>query len=122
MTRILFDQGLSPAAAELLREAGWDALHVSDVAMDRAEDLDILEYCRAENRTCVTLDHDFHAHLALLRSSGPSVVLLRVEGMNASEQAALVRAVWGLCEKEIEAGAAVSAGRRSIRIRPLPLR
>jgi predicted nuclease of predicted toxin-antitoxin system len=112
MTRILLDQGLSPAAAALLREAGWDALHVSDVAMARADDLEILEYCQAEN----------NAHLALLRSNGPSVVLLRAEGMNAPEQAALVRAVWALCEAELETGAAVSAGRRSIRIRPLPLR
>lgn len=59
MTRVQLDQGLSPAAAALLREAVWDAQHVSDVALDRAADLDILEYCRAEDRRCVTLDHDF---------------------------------------------------------------
>jgi predicted nuclease of predicted toxin-antitoxin system len=122
MTRLLLDQGLSPATATLLNEGGLDTLHVSNVALDRAEDLDILEYCLVENRVCVTLDHDFHAHLALLRRHGPSVILLRVEGLKAPEQAALIRGVWEACAPELETGAAVSADRDSIRIRRLPLR
>ena len=32
--------------------------------MDRAEDAEILQFARNDSRVCVTLDHDFHAHLA----------------------------------------------------------
>ena len=67
MKRILLDQGLSPGAAGLLRAEGWDALHVIDAGLDKAEDSEILDFARKSGRTCVTLDHDFHAHLALTR-------------------------------------------------------
>lgn len=40
MKRILLDQGLS--AAMLLRMEGWDAIHVMDTGLDRAEDAQIL--------------------------------------------------------------------------------
>lgn len=64
MKRILLDQGLAPHAAAILRGQGFDAVHVSEIGMDRAEDTDILELARRDSRACVTLDHDFHAHLA----------------------------------------------------------
>lgn len=72
MRRILLDHGLSANAAALLRADGWDALHVLDAGLDRAEDIEILEFARRESRVCVTLDHDFHAHLALAQAAGPS--------------------------------------------------
>jgi predicted nuclease of predicted toxin-antitoxin system len=56
MRRILLDQGLSPAAASLLCSDGWDALHVIDAGLDRADDIQILEFARRNNRACVTLD------------------------------------------------------------------
>jgi len=80
MRRLLLDQGLAPSVAALLRADGGDAVHVTEVGLDRAEDAQILHYARQESRICVTLDHDFHAHLALSQSGNPSVVLLRVVG------------------------------------------
>ncbi len=59
MKRVLLDQGLAPRAAELLRADGWDAIHVSAVKLDRADDPAILEYARQHVFTCITLDHDF---------------------------------------------------------------
>ena len=122
MKRILLDQGLSPVAAAMLRADGWDALHVMDAGLNRAEDSEILEFARGEGRACVTLDHDFHAHLALAQMAGPSVVLVRLEGLNATQQAALIRRVWGSSADDIDAGAAVSVDEVSIRVRKLPLR
>jgi predicted nuclease of predicted toxin-antitoxin system len=65
MKRVLLDQGLAPHAAAILRRYGLDAVHVSEIGMQQAEDLQILERARSDERVCVTLDHDFHAHLAL---------------------------------------------------------
>ena len=97
MRRVLLDQGLAPGTARLLRSEGWDALHISEAGLDRADDLDILEFARRRGMACVTLDHDFHSHLALALSPGPSVVLVRIEGLDAEGQAALIAAVWEVC-------------------------
>ena len=50
-----------------VRDDGWDAVHVSDIGMQTADDIDILNVARSSNRICITLDHDFHAHIALTR-------------------------------------------------------
>jgi len=122
MKRILLDQGLAPQAAAVLRQHGLDAVHVSEIGMEQAEDVEILEKARVDEMVCVTLDHDFHAHLAVTGHGRPSVVLLRVQGLDAQGQADLIRAVCVHCEDALSQGAAVSADRESIRIRRLPLR
>jgi predicted nuclease of predicted toxin-antitoxin system len=106
----------------LLRLAGWDALHASEAGLERAEDSEILDFARHNSRTCITLDHDFHIHLALSRAGKPSVILLRVQGLAAEGQAQLIHSVYEVCEEAIVEGAAVSADKTSIRIRRLPLR
>jgi predicted nuclease of predicted toxin-antitoxin system len=119
---ILLDQGLALRAAVILREHGFDAVHVSEIGMSSADDLLILERAREDQRACVTLDHDFHAHLAAGRSGGPSVILLRVEGLDAIRQAKLIHSVCAQCAEEIIKGAAISADQHTIRVRRLPLR
>ena len=122
MKRILLDQGLAPHAAAILRRYGFDAVQVSEIGMERAEDIQILERARNDERVCVTLDHDFHAHLAATGHGRPSVVLLRVQGLDAQGPADLIRSVYLQCEDALSEGAAVSADRESVRIRRLPLR
>jgi predicted nuclease of predicted toxin-antitoxin system len=89
--RVLLDQGLAPRAAAILREQGFDAVHVAGIGMERAEDAEILQFARDDSRVCITLDHDFHAHLALTGHGRPSVVLLRVQGLDGTGQADLIR-------------------------------
>ena len=120
--RVLLDQGLAPGAAAILRDHGWDAVHVSEIEMQTADDVDILNVARSSDRICITLDHDFHAHLALTRSGLPSVVLLRVQGLDGTGQAALIHVVCDVCRDALLAGAAVSADGGTIRIRRLPLK
>lgn len=122
MKGILLDQGLAPHAAEILRQRGLDAVHVAEIGMDQAEDAGIMERARLDERACVTLDHDFHAHLAMTGHGRPSVVLLRVQGLDAQGQADLIRAVYIQCEDALAVGAAVSADRETVRVRRLPLR
>lgn len=122
MTALLLDQGLAPGAAAILRARGFDAVHVKEVGLDRAEDSDILAEARLQNRACVTLDHDFHAHLAIAGQGRPSVILLRIEGLVAAEQADLIGSICKNCDALLTEGVAVSADGRSLRIRRLPLR
>jgi predicted nuclease of predicted toxin-antitoxin system len=52
---------------------------VMEVDLSRAEDEEILEFARKNGRVCVTLDHDFHMHLALAGADAASVVLVRMD-------------------------------------------
>jgi predicted nuclease of predicted toxin-antitoxin system len=122
MTAILLDQGLAPDAAAILRGRGFDAVHVLEIGLDRADDLDILAAALAHNRICVTLDHDFHTHLALAGQGRPSVILLRIEGLAAPAQADLIESICVSCGRALSEGAAVSADGTAVRVRRLPLR
>jgi predicted nuclease of predicted toxin-antitoxin system len=122
MKKVLLDQGLAPSAAEALRNVGWDAIHVSELGMDRADDGAILEFARERGMACVTLDHDFHMHLAMASAGRPSVVMIRVEGLSGARQSELIQKVWAFCGDAIAEGAAVSTDGSAIRVRRLPLR
>jgi predicted nuclease of predicted toxin-antitoxin system len=61
MNRILLNQGLAPRAAAVLRQHGLDVVHVSEIGMEQAEDIHILEKARNDERVCVTLDHGVEA-------------------------------------------------------------
>lgn len=88
--RLLLDQGLARSAALILRQRGHDAVHVGDIALAEAMDETILDQARTDGRVVVTLDADFHAILAREGRSGPSVVRIRIEGLNAEAQADVV--------------------------------
>ncbi|MEP7354078.1 MAG: DUF5615 family PIN-like protein [Acidobacteriota bacterium] len=96
--------------------------HVQEIGLDHAEDLEILAKGRADNRVCVTLDHDFHAHLARSQAASPSVVFIRLEGLASEQQALLIQKVWKQAELILANGAAVTVDSHSIRIRALPLK
>ena len=121
MKRLLLDQGLPQSTGGLLAQAGWDVIHVSDIGMSRAEDSDILQRARVEQRICVTLDADFHALLATSGERGPSVVRVRKEGLDAGALAAPLQAVWPGIELALADGAMVTVTDRSIRVRRLPI-
>jgi predicted nuclease of predicted toxin-antitoxin system len=122
MIAVLLDQGLAPRAASFLRQRGIDAVHVSEIGMCEAQDMEILEAARNAHRICVTLDHDFHTHLALAGHGLPSVVLLRVESLGAEAQAELIEAICRQWYEALLEGAAISADGRSVRVRRLPLK
>ena len=82
MIRLLLDQGLPRSAVRLLGDVGWNVIHAGDIGMARSSDSDILDYAPRERRVCVTLDADFHAHLAVSGAARPSTVRVRIEGLN----------------------------------------
>lgn len=77
--RWLLDQGLPRSAAAILKDSQEDAIHVGDIGMAESMDADIIHYALSEDRIIITLDADFHALLALARSSKPSVICKKLE-------------------------------------------
>ncbi|MHB1100575.1 MAG: DUF5615 family PIN-like protein [Burkholderiales bacterium] len=119
MIRILLDQGLPRLAASILRESGWDVVHVGEVNLGAATDAEILEYARVDNRVCVTLDADFHTLLMLGGKSRPSTIRIRVEGLKSDGMASLLKHVWPQIAVSLEKGALVTINEHSMRIRHL---
>jgi len=119
--KLLLDQGLPLSAAALLRDAGIDTIHVGEIGMSQAEDAEIIQKARVEERVVVTLDADFHTLLALNEAASPSVIRVRIERLRAQALTDLLLMVIAECEEDLEQGAAIAVEPNRIRIRRLPL-
>jgi predicted nuclease of predicted toxin-antitoxin system len=63
--KLLLDQGTPRRTAAWLRQSGWDAVHTGEAGLSTAEDAQILEIARKQERVVVTLDADFHTMIAI---------------------------------------------------------
>lgn len=121
--KLLVDQNMARRVAALLRDAGYDAVHVAERGLSAAEDHEIIEAARAEGRVVVSEDTDFGALLALTGADAPSFVLIRgAEPLTPDEQASLLIANLPTVAAELEEGAIVVLARGRLRVRPLPVR
>lgn len=119
--KLLLDQGLPRSTVPHLGRHGITVRHTAELGMSRANDEEIIEFARREEYVIVTLDADFHAILARSHATAPSVVRVRVEGLDGSRMAALLVDVLAACDSDLSAGAAVSVTTRRIRVRSLPV-
>jgi predicted nuclease of predicted toxin-antitoxin system len=119
--RLLLDQGLPRSTALKLRERGWDVVHVGEIGLSRATDEEILQRGRIDGRVVVTLDADFQRILVLSAQKEPSVVRVRIEGLDGEALAALIESIRPRIESAVRDGALVSVTRDAVRIRHLPL-
>lgn len=119
--KLLLDQGLPRSAGLLLRKAGIDTVHVGEIGWSAADDALILQEGRDAGRIVVTLDADFHALLALSRAPSPSVIRIRIEGLNGPKAASLIEAVLARCVEDLAQGGVVTVQPGRMRIRRLPL-
>ena len=119
--KLLLDQGTPRSAATILRHAGFDAVHTGEIGLAEAEDSEIIGRSSLEDRVIVTLDADFHMHLALAQALKPSVIRIRIEGLRAEEFSELLQRVLKQCADDLNAGAMVSVNEFQIRVRRLPV-
>lgn len=121
MKKLLLDQGLPRSAGVILSQRGWDAVHVGDIGMAVATDVEILGYAKQEARVVVTLDADFHALLAVKAAAAPSVVRIRIERLKGLALADLLEKIWSMAQDDLSQGAMVTVTERSLRIKHLPV-
>jgi len=121
--KLLVDANLSPLVAEVLRMAGFDAVHVVEVGLMTATDDRIFDVATEERMAVITADSDFPMMLALRRATSPSVVHLRhiAELAPAAQAALLVANLPGLVP-ELEKGVIASLAPNRLRLRDLPIR
>ena len=105
---LLLDQGLPRDAAQQLRAAGVPCTHVGELGMFAAADLEILEWARIHDSVVVTLDADFHAILAVQSATKPSVIRIRMQGLQGPAVAELVLQVLAKYRAELVAGCMIT--------------
>jgi predicted nuclease of predicted toxin-antitoxin system len=120
--KLLIDANLSPGIAGLLRQAGYDATHVSDHGLVTESDEKILAFALQHDYVVVSADTDFVTLVALAGMASPSILLVRsADRLRPAEQAALLIANLPAVSAELEAGAVVSLTRWHLRVRRLPI-
>ena len=121
--KFLLDENQSPRIADLLVEAGHDAIHVRDFDLRTSPDEDVFAAALGAGRVIISADTDFGELLAASNAAGPSIVLLRRQAQRrAHEIAALILANLDAVAEDLQSGAVVVLDEERIRIRRLPLR
>lgn len=119
--RFLVDMNLSPSIVTDLQQRRWDILRVSQVLPMDAEDFEILEFARQQNRVIITQDLDFSSLLALGGYEKPSLITFR---LSVPEPETITRKLLELLphiEDRLAEGCAVTIDDRRVRVRRLPI-
>jgi predicted nuclease of predicted toxin-antitoxin system len=131
--RLLLDQGLPRTTAAAFQadsfqkdafqvsDPSLSAEHVGEIGLASADDKTILAYALDRGMVVVTLDADFHTQLVLSGARGPSVIRIRIEGLNSTELSRLLTRVIQQCKDKLDSGAMVTVTETGVRVRKLPL-
>jgi predicted nuclease of predicted toxin-antitoxin system len=119
---VLLDMNLSPSWVTFLEQAGFQAVHWSDVGDPRASDEEVMEWARARKCVLFTHDMDFGALLAATRARGPSVLQVRVKDTMPQAIGRDVVRVLRMRRDALERGALVTVDAAHSRVSVLPIR
>ena len=117
----LVDMNISPKTVSNLQQHGWDILRVSQVLPMDAEDSEILEYARQEDRVIITQDLDFSSLLALGGYRKPSLITFR---LSVPDPETITQKLLELSPQIVDRlaeGCAVTIDDRKVRVRRLPI-
>ena len=119
--RFLIDNALPPRLADLLRAAGYDAVHVRAYGMHAARDQEIPARALAEDRIVVSADSDFGAILAAQEAERPSFILFREPNLLvAHDYIDMLLPALPALEPELLAGCVAVFRSSRLRVRKLP--
>jgi predicted nuclease of predicted toxin-antitoxin system len=112
--KILLDTCVWGGVRETLKAADHDVLWTGDWEQDPGDE-EILAYAHRESRILVTLDKDF-GELAVVFGL-PHSGIIRLVNMSAKQQGEICLEILSRYEKQLTAGALITAERDRIRIR-----
>lgn len=124
--KFLLDENLSPRICSRLDEGGHEAVHVRDLGLAGASDLEVLARAADDGHVVITADTgDFGRELAATRATKPSILLLRQlpAVVRAADIASLLLAnLTDDVTSALTVGAFVVLTPQVIRVRYLPIR
>jgi predicted nuclease of predicted toxin-antitoxin system len=119
--KILIDMNLSPDWVSVLKEAGFEAVHWSDIGDSYAPDQKIMALAESNGFVVFTHDLDFSAILAATEAKGPSVIQIRTQDVNPHHIGQLFISVLNQFKEHLIKGAIVSVDEKKSRARILPI-
>ena len=119
--RFLADMAISLSTVAWLRDQGHDVTHLREEGLQRAEDSDVLEKARTEDRILLTLDLDFGYLMAISGQSLPSMVIFRLGNESAEVVTQRLTDTLTVCISDLEQGAIATVSEDKIRVRHLPI-
>lgn len=120
--KILVDMNLSPSWVPVLKDAGFEAVHWSQIGDPKATDRVIMAYARTHGYVVFTHDLDFGAILAATQAQAPGVVRVRTQNVAPGFLAMTVISMLSQCRRHLERGALVSLDDSRRRVKILPIR
>ena len=119
--RFLVDMNLPAETVTNLQQHGWDVLRVSQVLPMDAQDSEILEFARQQNRVIITQDLDFSSLLALGGYEKPSLITFRLSVPDSETFTRKLLNIMPHIEDRLAEGCAVTIDDRRSRVRRLPI-
>jgi predicted nuclease of predicted toxin-antitoxin system len=120
--KFLVDMNLSPKWVGFLVEAGFEAIHWSNVGPGDAPDAELMCWAADHGHVVLTSDLGYGAILAATRRRRPSVVQIRGELLVPAAIGAAILAAVGQAAAELSEGALLSVDVARGRLRILPLK
>ncbi len=120
--RLLVDLNLSPRWAEVLRSAGFEATHWSEIGRLDAPDAEIMAYAATHSFVVVTQDLDFGSILAATQGGAPSVIQVRADDVRPETIGIQIISAIRQMASALDQGALVAIEPGRTRVRILPLR
>ena len=119
--RFKLDENLPAQAAEVLRTAGHDAVHLLDQVAAGAEDARVARLAQKESRALITLDLGFADIGTYPPGSYSGIAVLRPRSSSADEVIHLLLRIARAVESEPLAGRLWIVDERRIRVREGPI-
>jgi len=120
--KIVIDMNLSPQWVPLLKTAGHEPIHWSQIGLANASDREIMEWARNNEHIVFTHDLDFSAILAATDANFPSVFQIRTQDVSPKKLSSIVLSLLKQFEDKLAEGALVTLNKNQSRVRILPLR
>jgi len=120
--KFLLDVHMPPSFAIMLTGAGHECRLSAKITEESAPDTELVKIARNSGETILTHDLDFGTLLSFSGAKSPSVVIFRVQNINADIFFSLLQSCWEAIEAPLEKGAIVIIEPAAVRIRELPIR
>ena len=114
--RFKTDENLPPEAAAVLRRHGHDAITVWYQQLEGETDAALLQICRRESRTLMTLDIGFADIRRYSPDEGPGVIVFRLASQSRSRVLTVIEQLTPLFDTEQVVGHLWIVSERGVRI------